>query len=211
MSVLRPAAAPVFRRRRRAWLALVPLAVGLSVLVFVWSPVAERLPRLRRAYRRLGADSARYDPFIRESCRRHGISPALVKAVIWTESRYVSETVGGHDEAGLMQVTEGAIMEWAAARRRPMPARPLWFDPRLNIEMGTWYLARAMNRWRDYESMEMLALCEYNAGRRRALRWAPDDPAGELPLEAVTIASTRAYIIQVMTKTRHYEQTEASE
>ncbi len=207
---LRAVAALVSRRSRRArlWLALAALAV--LALAALW-PAVGGIPRLRRAYRRLQANPARYEPIIREAAKRHGVSPAFVKAVIWTESRFVPDTVGGKGEAGLMQVTEGAIREWADAHQRPLPARPLWFDPRLNIEIGTWYLGRAMNRWRDYESMEVLALSEYNAGRSRALKWAPADPRDELPPEAVIFPSTRAYITQILAKTRYYEQTEASE
>ena len=135
----------------------------------------------------------------------------MAKAVVWKESRFVPNTVGGLGEVGLMQLTEGAVVDWAEAHGRPVPPRALWFDPRLNVEIGTWYLARAMNRWRRYESMEVLALSEYNAGQSRAARWAPADPGDELPLAGVRIDSTRAYITQIIARTRHYEQNEARE
>jgi soluble lytic murein transglycosylase len=169
------------------------------------------IPRVRRAYRRLRLDPSRYDDVIRECASRHGVSACFVKAVIWKESRFLSDTVGGKGEVGLMQITRGAVVEWAEAQGRPVPVRGLWFDPRLNIEVGTWYLARAMNRWRGYESMEVLALSQYNAGQSRAERWAPDNPGHELPVEGVTFPSTRAYITRILKKTRDYEQLEARE
>jgi soluble lytic murein transglycosylase len=212
MNVLRSDTMPVARRGIRVWLGLLLAALAVALVAFAafW-PRVGGMPRLRRAYRCLRANPARYDAIIQETARRHGVSPAFVKAVIWTESRFVPDTVGGKGEAGLMQVTEGAVLEWAEAHGRPLPARQLWFDPQLNIEIGTWYLARAMNRWREYESMEVLALSEYNAGRSRALKWAPEDPRDEVPPEEVIFPSTRAYITQILAKTRHYEQTEASE
>jgi soluble lytic murein transglycosylase len=134
-----------------------------------------------------------------------------VKAVIWKESRFLFDTVGGKGEVGLMQITRGAVIEWANARSRGLPPRGLWFDPRLNIEIGTWYLARAMNRWRNYESMQLLALSEYNAGQSRAQKWAPSDPGNEVLVEEVTFPTTRAYITRILKKTRDYEQLEARE
>ena len=189
---------------------LFVLLCAVLVVVPIWFAVP-RLPLVRRALRRMRADPERYNSLIGECARRHGVAPSLVKAVIWKESRFLAKTVGGKGEAGLMQLMEGAVTDWAEAHGRPLPARALWFDPRLNVEIGTWYLARAMNRWREYESMEVLALSQYNAGQTRAARWAPGNPADELPLEGVMIGSTRAYIREIMTRTRHYEQNEARE
>jgi len=186
------------------------LLFAVLVVLPIWFAVP-RLPLVRRALRRMRADPERYNSLIGECARRHGVAPSLVKAVIWQESRFLADTVGGKGEAGLMQLMEGAVTDWAVAHELPLPARALWFDPRLNVEIGTWYLARAMDRWRGYESMEVLALSQYNAGQTRAVRWAPRNPADELPLEGVMIGSTRAYIRQIMTRTRHYEQNEARE
>lgn len=210
MNVLRPDGARFARRGR--WTSYLLLAVlALAVLASGGWYAIQHVPRLRRLYRRAQADTSRYDLLIREAANRHGVSAAFVKAVIWKESRFLPETVGGKGEAGLMQLTEGAIQEWANAHSRPLPDRVLWFDPRLNVEVGTWYLARAMNRWRGYESMELLALSQYNAGPSRAEKWAPLDPESELPVEGVMIRSTRAYITGILAKTRQYEQTEARE
>jgi soluble lytic murein transglycosylase len=211
MNLLRPVGVRSTRGRRWGRLPVLLALVLLSLAgVAAWYG-PKHFPRVRRAYRRLRLDPSRYDSLIRESAARHGISPCFVKAVIWKESRFLFDTVGGKGEAGLMQITRGAVVEWADARGRAVPVRGLWFDPRLNIEVGTWYLARAMNRWRGYESMEVLALSQYNAGQSRAERWAPTDPGDELPVEGVTFPSTRAYITRILKKTRDYEQNEARE
>jgi soluble lytic murein transglycosylase len=190
------------------------LLLTLALLAFAgfgaWYATGH-VPRVRRAYRRWRLDPDRYDEMIQDAANRHGVSPCFVKAVIWKESRFLPETVGGKGEVGLMQLTGGAVTEWAEAHGRPVPVRGLWFDPRLNVEMGTWYLARAMNRWQSYESMEVLALSEYNAGQTRAQRWAPADPDVELPVSGVTFPTTRAYITRILNKTRYYEQREARE
>jgi soluble lytic murein transglycosylase len=79
----------------------------------------------------------------------------------------------------------------------------LLFSPSLNIEIGTWYLSRAMKTWRRYKHGTELALCQYNAGRSRAENWKPDSLDGEV-LDRIKIKSTRAYVEVIMRKYRKY-------
>ncbi len=49
----------------------------------------------------------------------------------------------------------------------------LW-DERVNVEAGTWYLGRALGRWRGRVREEVgvaLAAAEYNAGYGNVVRW----------------------------------------
>ena len=57
----------------------------------------------------------RFDPQIRDAARHHRLPPALVKAVVWKESRFDPGVRGRAGEIGLMQVTEVAAQEWADA------------------------------------------------------------------------------------------------
>jgi hypothetical protein len=90
----------------------------------------------------LRARSDAYDRLIREASLRHGIAPGLVKAIIWRESRFRPYTVGRAQEVGLMQITAGAVSDWHDWSGGIMPSRSMCFDPGLNIEIGTWYMAR---------------------------------------------------------------------
>ncbi len=45
------------------------------------------------------------------------------------------------------------------------------FDPKVNIEVGTWYLRRALDHWSEKDDPVPFALAEYNAGRGRVHRW----------------------------------------
>src|SRR5437870_4726393 len=57
----------------------------------------------------------RFDPYILAASERYHIDPALVKAVIWRESRFRPMAHGGAGEIGLMQVNRLAAQEWAEA------------------------------------------------------------------------------------------------
>ncbi len=161
------------------------------------------LSKRRRDY---AERSSRYDPLIQDAARRHGIAPLLVKAVIWNESRFKQLAVGGAGEVGLMQITDGAIADWRKATGKRVVFRGLCFIPRLNIEIGTWYLARALDHWRGYRDAHILALAEYNAGRERAKKWAPDRKEDPVPLKSIRLPGTREYIRKVTAKWRQLEK-----
>lgn len=114
-------------------------------------------------------DFNKYDKLIFNAAKKHRIHPCLVKAVIWRESRFDKYAVGKAGEVGVMQITEAAVADWAKAQNCPIPKKQILFYPPLNIEIGTWYLARAEKYWRKYPESYTLALCEYNAGRKGML------------------------------------------
>lgn len=180
----------------------VVLIVGGAVVV----GLAAALSAVARHHWQWRARTDAYDPLIREAALRHGIAPGLVKAIVWKESRFRPYTVGRAKEVGLMQITAGAVADWHDWSGGAMPTRHMCFDPGLNIEIGTWYLARAMRTWQQHRSADILALAEYNAGGSRARRWAPADPQQELAIAAVRLSSTRDYISQVRRKWHDFEQ-----
>jgi soluble lytic murein transglycosylase len=146
-----------------------------------------------------------YDAFIREAAQRHGISWLLVKAVIRQESKFRPWAVGDAGEMGLMQITDGVVKDWETATGAECRFRNMLFDPRLNIEIGTWYLAQALQEWKAYRDAEVLALAAYNAGPSRSRAWAPADPS-ENALDRVRFSSTKAYIKSVLHYRKSYQE-----
>ena len=132
----------------------------------------------------------RYDAFIEETARRHQVDPALVKAVIWRESKFRPNMEGSSGERGLMQVGESAAAEWAKAERVATFVPTDLFDPKTNIEAGTWYLAQALKRWNEKDDPIPFALAEYNAGRQNVRRWVDDARAREQERERQQPGST---------------------
>ncbi len=145
------------------------------------------------------------DGLLLEAGRAHGVDPRLLSAVIWKESRYQPGAVGAAGERGLMQVMEPAAREWhAATRGKETPFDPQsLFEPRTNVHAGAWYLGRAIRRWRREDDPLARALAEYNAGPSRARAWDEASREQSIPFrEAIDIASTRAYIEDVLGRYR---------
>src|SRR5260370_8584774 len=108
----------------------------------------------------------------------HQLDPMLVKAVVWRESRFDCQKYGTAGERGLMQVSEKAANEWAHEHKIENFNFEQLFDPKTNLEAGSWYLRRALERRRNKSGSLPFALAEYNAVSGRVQRWAGP---GEFP------------------------------
>jgi soluble lytic murein transglycosylase len=151
-----------------------------------------------------------HDALIRAAAEEHGVDPMLVKAVVWRESRFQAEMAGGAGERGLMQVGEAAATDWARDNRVGDFDMEDLFDPKVNLTVGTWYLARALERWRHQSDPVPFALAEYNAGASRALRWAGGRSTMPIPPEEfranMDFPGTRAYIDSIMARRDFYKR-----
>lgn len=182
-------------------IAALVLAAGAAVLV-----LSDRDPAYRLSdWASLGRHRS-YDDTIATVAARHGVDPLLVKAVIWQESRFHSNKLGSHGERGLMQVTEPAAADWVKATGVETFVPEDLLDPKTNIEVGTWYLGRALRHWSGQEDPLPFALGEYNAGRSRVQRWSGGElMTAEALDEAMDIPSTRAYIAAVRARYNYYK------
>jgi len=122
-----------------------------------------------------------HDGLIRAVAAEHHLDPMLVKAVVWRESRFDAQKFGTAGERGLMQVSEKAAQEWARETKADNFRVEELFDPKTNLEAGTWYLRRAVEHWQNQADPIPFALAEYNAGASRAQRWAGGDDAKAIP------------------------------
>lgn len=193
------------KKTRLAWLLPSAVVLGLvGLTAVIWS--VDALPAVSEWF----VDDSRYHAEIAAAAGRHGLDPDLVRALIFQESRFDPRARGGSGEIGLMQVLpSGAAAEWARVLRRPRPSEAELFDIRLNLEIGCWYLARALRRWRDYDAKTILALAQYNAGERRARAWAPADPH-DGALKRISVKSTRKYVTKIMKRYRMYVRRRAA-
>ncbi len=133
----------------------------------------------------LQTKAAPYDDIIRQSAKRHGVNPALVKAVIAAESCYREMVVSYKGASGLMQ-----LMPETAAELGVLDI----FDPQENINGGTRYLSWLLRR---YDGSVPHAVAAYNAG---AGRIAPGEPI------TIAFTETRGYIRNVLTNLTKLEQ-----
>jgi len=118
---------------------------------------------------------ARYAPLVAQLAARYDLSPALIEAVVWQESRWREHAVSPKGARGLAQLM-------------PATARELGVDPDdpvANLEGGARYLREQLDRFDgDLER----ALAAYNAGPGRVERARGIPP----------IRETQAYVASVM-------------
>lgn len=185
-------------------LGLIVLVSALAAGIFV---LVEKDPSYRLLEIASFGGYNAYDQEIAMVAKRQGVDPLLVKAVIWQESRFHPDKRGGHGERGLMQVMEPAAQDWVNAEGIETFVPEDLFDPKTNIEVGTWYLGRAMRHWAAQEDPLPFALGEYNAGRSRVNRWSRGEMISAEELrQAMDIASTRAYVAAVRKRYDYYRE-----
>jgi soluble lytic murein transglycosylase len=159
-------------------------------------------------YWRQGRLERSQEGVILAAANRYGVDPALVKSVVWRESRFNPDARGAAGELGLMQIGALAAQEWADAEHLRSFEHEQVLDPVTNTLAGTWYLAKMIRRYRDTDNPYAYALADYNAGRSNVLRW--NDGAGATNsavfLEQMTFPGTRTYIQSILERWEHYRQ-----
>jgi soluble lytic murein transglycosylase-like protein len=97
---------------------------------------------------------AHLQPLIERAAARHGVAPALVRAVIQAESNYNPRAVSPKGAQGLMQLMPATAQRYGVTDA---------FDPEQNVQAGVRYLAELMAMFNNNLT---LALAAYNAGEK---------------------------------------------
>lgn len=104
--------------------------------------------------------------FIDQAAREFDVDPALIAAVIQTESAFQARAVSGKGAQGLMQLMPATGREMGLADP---------FDPAANIRAGTRYLKTQLLNFATAEE----ALAAYNAGPGNVLKYGGVPPFAE--------------------------------
>ncbi len=138
-----------------------------------------------------------YEREIRAAAKRHGLDPALVLALIRSESAWATDAASSANAHGLMQLLPGAARQIAKRERVPFRGVRELYDPQLNIRLGTHHLAQDLAR---YGGKVWLAAAAYNAGPTPVQRWTA--ARGTLPpdlfVETIPYRETREYVARVI-------------
>ena len=100
----------------------------------------------------MNVDRDGVEKLVREAAERHRMDPALVRAVIETESNWNPKAYSHKGAGGLMQLIPTTAQRYGAYDV---------FDPQQNIDAGVKYLRTLLER---YNGNLDLALAAYNAG-----------------------------------------------
>lgn len=145
------------------------------------------------------------DAVILAAGAKHGVDPALIKAVVWRESWFNPRATGASGEVGLMQIMKDTAKDWATAERVTLFTHSKLYNPAKNTECGAWYLRRLLTRYRNTDNPIVYALSAYNAGPARVARWSQGAAATNSVefLKEMDFPGTRKYVASV---TKRYEQ-----
>jgi soluble lytic murein transglycosylase len=149
----------------------------------------------------------RFDAEIAAAATRYRLEPALVKAVVWQESRFNPNDRGGAGELGLMQIREAAAFEWAASEHIAAFDHSACLDPATNTLAGTWYLKQTLLRYKQADNPLPYALAEYNAGRGNVLKWRTGSAMTNSAafMSQIGFPGTKAYVQSVLKRYKHYQ------
>jgi soluble lytic murein transglycosylase len=153
------------------------------------------------------------DAVILAASRKHGVDPALVKAVVWRESWFDPNAKGTSGEVGLMQIMKDTASDWAKAQRVTLFVHDELFDPAMNTDCGAWYLRRLLGRYQATDHPVIYALAAYNAGPTRIAKWrqgAAVTNSAEF-LRQMEFPGTRKYVLTVNGRYREYQRTFAGD
>ena len=166
---------PIGRRLGGAprWL-IVYVVVCLAALLFAAAILYVTSVQVPAAVAGLSRDGAiarpvhgiPYAGMINRAADTHHLNPALVAAVVATESGFNAQARSARGAYGLMQVMPAAWREQSRARGCAVEVArltdpPCMNDPAANLEAGTAYLRRLVDR---FKGNLPYALAAYNAG-----------------------------------------------
>lgn len=134
---------------------------------------------------------------------QNNLDPALICAVINTESHFDKDVSSNKGASGLMQIMEDTA-DWSALK---MQLEDYSYDnindPDLNIQIGCWLISHLKLMYED----ENTALAAYNAGLGNVNEWL-DDPmySGDgIHLNRIPFKETADYVKRVEMNRRVYD------
>jgi soluble lytic murein transglycosylase len=177
-------------RRVGVLIALVAAVAGVALFALHVRP--DFVQRIRYPLR--------YEQIVRVHARNYDIDPALLAAVIYTESKFNANARSGAGAIGLMQLLPETAQGIALRTGGRSFVVTDLYRPELNVRYGCWYLRNLLRRYGD----ERTALAAYHAGQGNVDRWRRQGVGIQFP-------ETRSYVAKVERVKRIYASVYASE
>ena len=138
-----------------------------------------------------------YQEAVEREAAQNGLEPALVYAVIRSESSFSSTARSSVDARGLMQLTPDTF-QWVRYRlgEEGAAGSDLLYDPDANIRYGCANLGLLVREF----GREDTALAAYHAGRGSVSRWLGDEDCSQdgATLDSIPYRDTDMYVKKVL-------------
>ncbi|MCZ7588094.1 MAG: lytic transglycosylase domain-containing protein [Gaiella sp.] len=165
--------------RRAGIVALLVIAGAAGVTAWVVSSQPDWYQRIRYPLR--------YEAIVTAHARNYDLPPALLAAVIYTESRFDASAQSPAGAVGLMQLLPETARGIAVRTGGHRFVVGDLVDPEINIRYGAWYLRHLLDRYDDVAT----ALAAYHAGQGNVDAWRRRGSEIEFP-------ETRSYVRRVL-------------
>ena len=184
------------------------IIAGLLATLFLTATVAVTRNYLahQEERRRLEAEAAeraqhplKYADFIAYYADVQNLDPALVCAVVLSESSFDPQATSYLNARGLMQLMPDTA-EWIAHKLgedNDQYSFDLLFDPETNIRFGTWYLGYLSRR---FDGDPVKIICAYHAGQGNVDAWLanPSYSKDGVTLDVIPMENTATYTDRVL-------------
>lgn len=139
-----------------------------------------------------------YSEYVEKSAKKYHVDPALVYAVIRTESNFNPNAQSAAGAHGLMQITDDTFEHYRNLRDETETyTMDALYDPEVNIDYGCHILRDHLDTFQD----ERCAVAAYNAGPGNVEAWLENpsiSPDGKtLDADSIPFEETRNYVYRV--------------
>jgi len=179
--------------RRAGIVALVAAAAAAGVVAWVVTAQPQWYERIRYPLR--------YEAIVRTHARNYDLPPALLAAVIYTESKFDASARSDAGAVGLMQLLPETAQGIATRTGGHKFVVGDLLDPEINVRYGSWYLRNLLNR---YDDDLPTALAAYHAGQGNVDAWRRRGVGVQFP-------ETRSYVKKVLHAEEVYADAYADE
>jgi soluble lytic murein transglycosylase len=162
--------------RRLLW--LVPVAAVAAAAAWLLLATPATVEKIRYPLR--------YKAIVRGHARNYHLNPALLAAVIETESKFRADAESPSGAIGLMQILPSTAHGIAVHTGGSSFRTEDLYNPEINVRYGAWYLRHLLDKYDD----ERTALAAYNAGQDNVDHWLARG-------SGIRYAETRAYVARV--------------
>ena len=136
------------------------------------------------------------------NAKEYNVDPYLILSIIQVETRFEPDKVSKKGAVGLMQLMPNTAVWIIEEGKFPEKFLQQTFEPSVNIELGTWYLSKLLNK---YNYNLVMVIAAYNAGPGNVDKWIQDgiwDGSFE-QVQNLPIGETRHYVQRVI---HYFEQ-----
>ena len=170
---------------------LLPLAMVIVSLLGIWQNVQQRFVYPQK-----------FDALVEEYAAEYALEPALLYAVIRTESAFLPGAVSEAGAKGLTQIMPETF-EWLQTKTGETLATEALHEPRVSIRYGALFLHLLQEEFSETETV----IAAYHAGRTRVNGWL-DDPrfsSDGKTLAQIPTPKTAHYVKKVTRALAKYE------